>query len=247
MRPHPFLGPLLNPRQNRRLQLYGWSNELLPEPPDWDKDRRVTGYWFLNPGEGWSPPEDLAEFLGSGPPPVCMGFGSSYIENAAQIAEVFAKTLSGLGQRGILLGGWGQLRGKTPYHNVLEIEEAPYSWLLPPHPRLRASRERRDHPRGAAGEDTQRRRAFLRGSATVGTPSLTRKDRAGADSAQQTLRRAPGPGRQQDHRRSASSLCSLPTGRKGRTRKRRGPRRRPRDSTLYAARKHYLTPGQVCF
>ena len=131
LRPHPFLGPLLNPRQNRRLQLYGWSNELLPEPPDWDKDRRVTGYWFLNPGEGWSPPGDLAEFLGSGPPPVCMGFGSSYIENAAQIAEVFAKTLSGLGQRGILLSGWGQLRGKTPYHNVLEIEEAPYSWLLP--------------------------------------------------------------------------------------------------------------------
>ena len=203
LRPHPFLGPLLTPQQNRRLQLYGWSNELLPEPPDWNEDRRVTGYWFLNPGEDWSPPEDLAEFLGSGPPPVCMGFGSSYIENAARIADVFAKTLSSLGQRGVLLGGWGELRGETPHHNVLEIEEAPYSWLLPRTPRLRSSRERRDYTRGAAGEDTQRRGAFLRRSATLGTPSLARKDRTGADSTRQALRRAPGPGRQQDHRRPA--------------------------------------------
>lgn len=129
--PHPFLGPLLNPDSDDRLQLYGWSNELLPEPPDWDEHRRVSGYWFSNSEEGWEPPEELAEFLGSGPPPVCMGFGSSYIENAAHIADVFAETLDSMGQRGILLGGWGKLRGETPRHNILEIEEIPYDWLLP--------------------------------------------------------------------------------------------------------------------
>ena len=129
--PHPFLGPLLHSDSNDRLQLYGWSSELLPEPPDWDEDRRISGYWFLNSKEGWEPPEDLVEFLESGSPPVCMGFGSSYIENAALIADVFAETLSGMGQRGILLGGWGNLRGKNPRHNILEIEEAPYDWLLP--------------------------------------------------------------------------------------------------------------------
>lgn len=129
--PHPFLGPLVDPEANGRLQLYGWSNELLPEPPDWVGDRQVTGYWFLNSEEDWEPPEELVEFLENGPPPVCMGFGSSYIENAAQIAGVFAETLAGMGQRGILLGGWGKLRGKDPHPNILEIEEAPYDWLLP--------------------------------------------------------------------------------------------------------------------
>ncbi|CAN5911205.1 glycosyltransferase [soil metagenome] len=129
--PHPFRGPLLGPQPTKRLQLCGWSNELLPEPPDWDRDRRVTGYWFLNSETSWEPPEALAEFLESGPPPVCMGFGSSYIENAAQIADVFAETLSNLGQRGILLGAWVELRGTKLHPNVLEIEEAPYDWLLP--------------------------------------------------------------------------------------------------------------------
>lgn len=130
--PYSFLGPLLSSRpQNDRLQLYAWSNELLPEPPDWDINRRVSGYWFLNSEEDWDPPEALAEFLESGPPPVCMGFGSSYIENAAHIADVFAETLANLGQRGILLSGWGELRSTRPHPNILEIEEAPYDWLLP--------------------------------------------------------------------------------------------------------------------
>ena len=129
--PHPFLGPLLSPSSSDRLQLYGWSNELLPEPPDWGEHRRVSGYWFLNSEEDWEPPRKLSEFLGNGPPPVCMGFGSSYIENAERIADVFAETLDGMGQRGILLGGWGELRGKNPHHNILEIEEVPYDWLLP--------------------------------------------------------------------------------------------------------------------
>jgi UDP:flavonoid glycosyltransferase YjiC (YdhE family) len=127
---HPFLGPLLYSDPNERLQLYGWSEELLPEPPDWDKNRRTTGYWLLNSGEDWEPPQALAKFLARGPAPVCMGFGSSYIENAAQIAGVFAKTLAGMGQRGILLGGWGELKG-AQHDNIFEIEEVPYDWLLP--------------------------------------------------------------------------------------------------------------------
>ena len=131
LKPHPFLGPLFDPGSDDRLQLYAWSKELLPEPPDWGGHRRVTGYWFLNGEESWKPPEELVRFLEDGPPPVCMGFGSSYIENAAQIADVFAETLDSMGQRGILLGGWGDLRGKNPHHNVMEIEEAPYDWLLP--------------------------------------------------------------------------------------------------------------------
>ncbi len=129
--PHPFLGPLLNPSSDARLQLYGWSKELLPEPPDWGVHRKVTGYWFLNSEEGWEPPKELAKFLKSGPPPVCMGFGSSYIENAEHVVDVFAETLDSLGQRGILLGGWGELRGENPHRNIFEIEEAPYNWLLP--------------------------------------------------------------------------------------------------------------------
>ena len=129
--PHPFLGPLLGSRPDERLQLYGWSNALLPQPPDWGKDRRVSGYWFLNSKESWKPSARLSKFLESGPPPVCIGFGSSYIENAGHIAGVFADTLANMGQRGIILGGWGGLRGENPHHNILEIEEAPYDWLLP--------------------------------------------------------------------------------------------------------------------
>ncbi|CAN5616754.1 glycosyltransferase [soil metagenome] len=129
--PHPFLGPLLSPNSNDRLQLYGWSKELLPEPPDWGGHRKVSGYCFLNSEGSWEPPKELTKFLENGPAPVCMGFGSSHIENATQIADVFARTLDGMGQRGILLGGWGELRGENPHRNILEMDEAPYDWLLP--------------------------------------------------------------------------------------------------------------------
>ena len=129
--PQPFLGPLRTARARSRPQLCGWSANLLPRPPDWPDNRHVTGYWFLGRDKDWEPSQGLLDFLGDGPSPVCMGFGSSSVAGPEKVAGVFAETLGRLGQRGVLLGGWGGLRGEDLPGNVFQTEEVPYEWLLP--------------------------------------------------------------------------------------------------------------------
>lgn len=133
--PQPPLGPLRTARAKSRPQLCGWSANLLPRPPDWPDNRRVTGYWFLGRDKDseppWEPPQELLDFLRDGPPPVCMGFGSSSVAEPEKVAGVFAETLGRLGQRGVLLGGWGGLRGDDLPGEVFQTEEVPYEWLLP--------------------------------------------------------------------------------------------------------------------
>lgn len=129
--PQPFSGPFRQPSADDWVQLHGWSRLLLDRPPDWGENLKVTGYWFLEREEGWEPPEELSEFLERGRAPVCMGFGSSSIQDPEKTAKVFAETLRRLGQRGVLLGGWGGLKSADLPDNVFQTEEAPYDWLLP--------------------------------------------------------------------------------------------------------------------
>lgn len=58
---------------------YCWSPELLPKPKDWKTHIDISGFYFLDSEEGFTPPSDLAEFLGEGRAPVYIGFGSVVI------------------------------------------------------------------------------------------------------------------------------------------------------------------------
>ena len=57
--------------------MYCWSPTVVPKPQDWGAHIDVTGYLFLNESklrkEGYTPPQDLADFLAAGPPPVYIG------------------------------------------------------------------------------------------------------------------------------------------------------------------------------
>src|SRR5690606_2373498 len=54
--------------------LLGYSPAVVPRPTDWPETIAVTGFWFLDHLDDWSPPADLAAFLEAGPPPVYIGF-----------------------------------------------------------------------------------------------------------------------------------------------------------------------------
>ena len=56
--------------------LLAYSPHVLPRPADWPVQAHVTGYWQLNPPQGWVPPEPLLRFLNSGPPPIYFGSGA---------------------------------------------------------------------------------------------------------------------------------------------------------------------------
>jgi UDP:flavonoid glycosyltransferase YjiC (YdhE family) len=126
----PFWGPF-DALHSARPILYGYSAHVLPRPSDWSRDIHVTGYWFLEPPAGWTPPADLVRFLDAGPPPVYIGFGSMASSKPEEAAAMAIQALTHIGRRGILYGGWGGLRAEQLPNHVYLTGSVPHSWLFP--------------------------------------------------------------------------------------------------------------------
>jgi sterol 3beta-glucosyltransferase len=108
------------------VKLYPCSPTVVPVPADWDGSSAMTGYWFLNQGKDWRPPDELAAFLRDGPPPVYVGFGTAAPDPEGSRASAFA-ALRRLGLRGVLATG----RHGMADPEIIEIEGAPHDWLFP--------------------------------------------------------------------------------------------------------------------
>jgi sterol 3beta-glucosyltransferase len=124
--PLSLLATELDLRGEPVTKLYCCSPHVVPIPADWDKSSLLTGYWFLNQGSAWEPPEELATFLEDGSPPVYIGFGSTAPDPEGSRAAAIA-ALKGLGVRGVLATG----RSAMASPQVIEIEGAPHDWLFP--------------------------------------------------------------------------------------------------------------------
>jgi sterol 3beta-glucosyltransferase len=127
----PFWGPFDFARAQHYPVLYGYSPSVIPRPPDWGNHIHVTGYWFLDAEEDWSPPPALVDFLQAGPPPVYVGFGSMSSKKPEETAELILKALARTKQRGILLSGWGGLKVAESSDSVFMVDSVPFSWLFP--------------------------------------------------------------------------------------------------------------------
>jgi UDP:flavonoid glycosyltransferase YjiC (YdhE family) len=114
--------------------LAGFSEHVIPRPPEWAENIQVTGYWVLDT-PSFEPPPDLQSFLDAGKPPVYIGFGSMPSQNPEQVTDMVTKALSLSGQRGILLTGQGAMgRGmaqRVSNESVYFVEFIPHDWLLP--------------------------------------------------------------------------------------------------------------------
>jgi len=129
--PASFFGPFGSELLKRGPVFYGWSPQVIPKPSDWDDTIEVTGYWFLDEPVGWTPPAALDEFLQSGPPPVCIGFGSMSHRDPEATMRLVLEALRMTGQRAIVLSGWGCMRGSGLPGNVFVADSAPHAWLFP--------------------------------------------------------------------------------------------------------------------
>lgn len=127
----PFWGPYNSPRILGTPILYGFSPLVIPTPPDWSDQVHTTGYWFLDSPTDWAPPSKLVEFLESGLPPVCIGFGSMGNRNPEETTELILQALVHTHQRAILLSGWSGLNRSELPASVFMIDSVPHSWLFP--------------------------------------------------------------------------------------------------------------------
>lgn len=127
----PFWGPYQSNRTLGLPVLYGFSPSVVPKPSDWDADVHVTGYWFLDSSEGWSPPDELEGFLMSGPPPVYIGFGSMGNRKPQETADLVVRALERCNQRAVLLSGWGGMQSEDLPDSMFMIDSIPHTWLFP--------------------------------------------------------------------------------------------------------------------
>ena len=129
--PAPFWGPYHAGCVRQQPILYGYSPTVIPPPPDWDATIQVTGYWFLDPAAGWTPPPALVAFLEDGPPPVFVGFGSMSHRNPEATTDLVLGALARTRQRAVILSGWGGLHQAEGRRSVYMLDAIPFSWLFP--------------------------------------------------------------------------------------------------------------------
>jgi UDP:flavonoid glycosyltransferase YjiC (YdhE family) len=111
--------------------LYGFSPKVVPKPSNWKTRLHVTGYWFLEHPQDWTPPQDLLAFLAAGSPPVYIGYGSMTGREPERMTDMALAALAKTGQRGILLTGWGGICAADLPETVFKLESAPHDWLFP--------------------------------------------------------------------------------------------------------------------
>ncbi|KAK5084156.1 hypothetical protein LTR24_007516 [Lithohypha guttulata] len=111
---------------------YCWSPALIPKPRDWGSKIDVSGFFFLNLATNYTPAPDLAEFLGAGPPPVYIGFGSIVVDDPNAMTSMIFEAVKKTGQRALVSKGWGGLGADElgiP-EGVFMLGNCPHDWLF---------------------------------------------------------------------------------------------------------------------
>lgn len=129
--PLPIRNPLRSMARQGVPWLYGFSPSVIPVPADWPESAAICGYWFTAPDEAWRPPSALVDFLGAGPAPIYVGFGSMVGSNPEQTLETVLQAIRLAGVRAIFASGWGGMRHTALPDFVFPVESVPHEWLFP--------------------------------------------------------------------------------------------------------------------
>ncbi|TDC36060.1 glycosyltransferase [Micromonospora sp. 15K316] len=107
---------------------HGFSPAVVPRPADWPAAAHVTGYWWPARSPDWQPPDELVDFLESGPPPVFVGFGSMTPAHE-RLHDVVAAAVKRAGVRAVVQSGWAEL--SPAGDDILTVGDVPHDWLFP--------------------------------------------------------------------------------------------------------------------
>ncbi|KAG8808953.1 hypothetical protein FRC17_003685, partial [Serendipita sp. 399] len=109
---------------------YCFSPSLVPKPSDWKNHIDVVGFYFLGLATDYNPPQDLADFLAAGPPPIYIGFGSVVVQNPAKLTAIIFEATARAGVRALVSAGWGGLGNATIPSHIFILGNVPHDWLF---------------------------------------------------------------------------------------------------------------------
>lgn len=109
--------------------LHGVSTALVPRPSDWRSGLEVVGNWWPHHDDAERLPPELEDFLGAGPRPVLIGFGSMAAGEGQRLSDLAVRALRRAGLRGVLQAGGAGLAADGD--DVLTIGDVPHALLFP--------------------------------------------------------------------------------------------------------------------
>lgn len=116
----------------RTIELVALNRKLIDTEGLWEEAFHFTGFWHGQDNPTWSPPETLAHFITSGPPPVVVTMGSMTMFDTEKFFNVTLKALELSGQRAVIVSSWSGLGSQTTDNStVYGIQDVPYDWLFP--------------------------------------------------------------------------------------------------------------------
>ena len=123
--------------------LYSFSPHVVAPPLDYSDWIRVTGYWFLQEGSDYQPPDQLTSFItkarADGKKLVYIGFGSIVVSDPAALTQTVVNSVLKADVRCILSKGWSDRlddpsRAKAEVVLPPEIHQVkyavPHDWLF---------------------------------------------------------------------------------------------------------------------
>lgn len=112
--------------------VYGVSASVLPRPTDWPPNRSMTGFWYLDSEEAYSPPLALRSFLAAGPAPIYIGFGSMMTRDPEKVQRAVLEAIRITEKRVVLSSGWGGFAEGVLPENIFTLDTyVPHEWLFP--------------------------------------------------------------------------------------------------------------------
>jgi len=109
--------------------LYALSPLLFPRPLNWNEHIHMTGFWTNPQKESFTPSDELAHFLESGPEPVYIGFGSMVSGDMNKTFDLVVDAVKASGVRAILAKGWAGSNVDVP-KNIYLADYIPHDWLF---------------------------------------------------------------------------------------------------------------------
>lgn len=122
--------------------LYNFSPYVVAPPVDYSDWIHVTGYWFLDTKEDWSPPQDLLAFMkkarDDGKKIVYIGFGSVTVGDPEAMTRVVVDSVLKADVRCILSKGWSDRLAKKDVsepefplpEEIHQVKSCPHDWLF---------------------------------------------------------------------------------------------------------------------
>lgn len=104
---------------------------MVPKPRDWARHITVAGFCAQHNFPDYSPPEDLVDFIESGPSPIYVGFGSIVVDNPQALTALIFEAIKLTNVRAVVTRGWSGVGDYIPRgSNVFLVDSCPHQWLF---------------------------------------------------------------------------------------------------------------------